>query len=58
MKPILLLFILLDTLLAVQFDDYFIQKSMRIDFYHSGNTNSEELIFQRIVEEKQIASIK
>ena len=52
MKPILLLFILLDTLLAVQFDDYFIQKSMRIDFYHSGNTNSEELIFQRIVEEK------
>jgi hypothetical protein len=52
MRPILLFFFILNSVFAVQFEDYFVEKTMRVDFYHSGNSNSEEMIFHRIIEEK------
>ncbi|GAB4131936.1 MAG: IgA Peptidase M64 [Ignavibacteriales bacterium] len=52
MKTVLLFFALLNSIYAFQFDEYFIEKTMRVDFYHSGNATTEELVFHKIIEEK------
>lgn len=52
MRLILLILFIQNSLFAIEFDEYFIEKTMRVDFYHLGNTNSEEMILHKIIEEK------
>ena len=52
MKKILLFWFLASLLFAqVNFDDYFTDKQMRLDYYHGGNHYGEEVFFDRVVEE-------
>ena len=53
MKKIILLYIIIIPLLCafaqpVNFDDFFIDKSMRFDFFHTGTRNSEIISFDKI----------
>lgn len=33
------------------FDNYFIEKTLRFDFYHIGNSNLEQIVFDELIEE-------
>ncbi len=50
-----ILFILLFTFSIVypqiKFDDYFVEKTLRLDFYHTGDKNSETISFDKLIEE-------
>ncbi|MEW6701967.1 MAG: M64 family metallopeptidase, partial [Bacteroidota bacterium] len=35
----------------VTFDDYFIDSTLRLDFYHTGNKDTETISFEKLVEE-------
>lgn len=52
---ILFLFVLTQISLSqtvnVKFDDYFLNKTMRFDYYHVGDFNSHEIAFDEIIEE-------
>lgn len=54
------LFFLLPTLLLAQikYDDYFTEKTMRFDFTHFGDKYSEEIGFDKIIEEGDWAGTK
>ena len=53
MKSILLFFLLsISKVFAFSFEDYFFDKTMRLDFYHLGNKNEEMIIFHNIYEEE------
>ena len=54
------LFFLLPTLLIAQikYNDYFTEKTMRFDFTHFGDKNSEEIGFDKIIEEGDWAGTK
>lgn len=52
MKKLLFLFLLATTCFAqVNFDQYFENKSLRFDFYHTGNKNSEIISFDKLLVE-------
>lgn len=52
MRLFLLLFVTCVTLSAqVKFDEYFTGKTLRLDFYHTGDKNSEIISFEKLVEE-------
>lgn len=55
MKKLFLLFFLLLSYLhaQVKFDDYFLSKTLRLDFYHTGTRSSELISFDRLIEEEQ-----
>lgn len=42
----------------VNFDDYFVEKTMRFDYYHAGNVDSEFYYFDEIIEEPYWAGSK
>ncbi len=44
-------FILLSFQAAAQFSDYFYNKTLRLDYYHSGNDTSEYYTFDELLEE-------
>ena len=35
----------------VKFEDYFLEKTMRFDFYHAGDAQTENFYFDEIIEE-------
>ncbi|MEW6194831.1 MAG: M64 family metallopeptidase [Bacteroidota bacterium] len=35
----------------IKFDDYFMGKTLRLDFYHTGDKNSETISFDKLIEE-------
>ena len=52
MKTIIFILFLYQSLLANNiFLDYFVEKSLRFDFYHIGNDSSESIVFDEMVEE-------
>lgn len=60
MKKIVLAVILLSTSVFAQikFDDYFIDKTLRMDFYHTGNAATENISFDKLIEEGQWSGSK
>ena len=42
----------------VNFDDYFLPKSMRLDYYHAGNANTEHFYVDEVIEEPHWAGNK
>lgn len=53
MKSILIFILFISTAVcATSFDEYFENKTMRVDFYHYGDKNSDNIIFHKIYEEK------
>lgn len=42
----------------VKFDDYFIDATLRLDFYHTGNKDTEAISFEKLVEEGQWSGSK
>ena len=42
---------ILPLLSFAQFDKYFHNKTLRYDFYHCGNANSESYFFDELIEE-------
>ncbi len=42
----------------VKFEDYFIEKTMRFDYYHAGDATSEHFYFDEIIEEPHWAGNK
>lgn len=53
MKSIILFILFITTAVcATNFDEYFENKTMRVDFYHYGDKNSDNIIFHKIYEEK------
>ena len=42
----------------VKFEDYFMEKTMRFDFYHAGNAQTENFYFDEIIEEPYWAGNK
>lgn len=52
-KLILFLFVLSTSIIAqVNFHDYFLEKTLRLDFYHTGDQKSELISFEKLVEEE------
>lgn len=53
MKRLLVLFFLSYITISAQieYDDYFTGKTLRLDFYHTGNKDSEIISFEKLVEE-------
>ncbi len=53
MKQIILLLLLIITTLDAQikFEDYFESKTLRFDYFHTGDANSEMISFDEIIEE-------
>lgn len=35
----------------IKFDDYFAEKTLRLDFYHTGDKNTETISFDKLIEE-------
>ncbi len=50
-KTILLLFISVSLFAQIDFNKHFHNKTLRFDFYHVGNSNSEQIIFDELIEE-------
>lgn len=56
MKNIFILFLIFSCYLStaqVTFSEYFIPKTMRVDYFHSGNATSERISFEQIKQESQ-----
>lgn len=53
MKKYILLFTLIPFLLfpQIKFDDYFLSKSLRLDYYHTGNSIEDSYSFDELIEE-------
>ena len=52
MKRIIFLLLVFSTIAAqAQFDKFFLDKTMRMDYYHSGNHDSETYSFDELIEE-------
>jgi hypothetical protein len=52
MKKILFLLFLSTTIFAqINFDDYFLPKTLRLDYYHFGNADTEQIAFDQLIEE-------
>ncbi|MEN8191606.1 MAG: M64 family metallopeptidase [Bacteroidota bacterium] len=52
MKIVIIVFVLFQSLNAQAiFQEYFIDKTLRFDFFHSGNDTSESIIFDELIEE-------
>jgi hypothetical protein len=52
MKAILLSFLLVFSLnLQASFDDHFLNKTLRLDYYHSGNNAEDSYSFDELIEE-------
>ncbi len=52
MKYLILLFLIVSTLIVnAQFEKYFHNKTLRIDYYHSGNNETEFYTFSQLLEE-------
>ena len=53
MKKIFFLLVLITSFVSAQvkFDDYFVNATLRLDFFHTGNKNSELISFDRLVKE-------
>ncbi len=52
MKYLILLFLIVSTLIVnAQFEKYFHDKTLRIDYYHSGNNETEFYTFSQLLEE-------
>ena len=53
MKKVLFFFLITCSISfgQVNFDDYFINRTLRFDFYHTGNKQSEVISFDKLVEE-------
>ncbi len=52
MKYTITLFLVLSTLaVSAQFDNFFLDKTMRMDYYHSGNHETEFYSFDELIEE-------
>lgn len=54
MKKLLIIFILFSQYIfpQIRFDDYFLPKTLRLDFYHTGDKTSEIISFDKLVEEE------
>ncbi len=52
MRKLLLLFLITVSCIYAQinFDDYFLPKTLRMDFYHTGNKSTETISFDRLIE--------
>jgi len=51
-KTILILFVISISVNAqILFDDYFLNKTLRIDFYHTGTADKETISFDELIEE-------
>lgn len=50
-KIVFLLLIFISINAQPKFDDYFINKTLRFDFYHTGDKNSEIISFDKLIEE-------
>ena len=50
-NTIAFLLILTITGANAQFDTYFLDKTMRMDYYHSGNHETEHYSFDELIEE-------
>lgn len=48
---LLFLFVIVNISAQVKFDDYFDNKTLRLDFYHTGNKIDEIISFEKLVEE-------
>ncbi|MBI3122826.1 MAG: peptidase M64 [Ignavibacteriales bacterium] len=53
MKKLLLLLVISCSAISAQinFDDYFVDKTMRLDFFHTGDKTSETISFDKLIEE-------
>lgn len=53
MKKIFLLLVISFSAISAQinFDDYFVDKTMRLDFFHTGDKTSETISFDKLIEE-------
>lgn len=53
MKKLLFLFVISSHLILAQinYDDYFTDKSLRLDFYHTGDKSTEIISFDKLIEE-------
>lgn len=52
MKNIFIVILFTSNLFAqIDFDEYFINKTLRYDFYHTGDKNSEQISFDKMIEE-------
>ena len=52
MKLVLIFLLALSSLYAqVNFNDYFVSKTLRMDYYHSGNDKEQSFTFSRLLEE-------
>lgn len=54
-KALILTILLLSNLFAIDFDQYFLNQTMRIDYYHVGDKSSDEIIFDLIYKEGEWA---
>ena len=53
MKKILFVFLtlIITTTAQVKYEDYFTDNTLRLDFYQTGNRNTETISFEKLVEE-------
>ena len=53
MEKIVLVFLslIVTTNAQVKYDDYFTENTLRLDYYHTGNKNTETISFEKLVEE-------
>ena len=51
MKIMLFLLIGINLFAQTKFDDLFHEKTLRFDFYHVGNHNTEQIVFEELIEE-------
>ncbi len=49
--PLFVLFISFLSFAQIKFDDYFLNKSLRIDYYHFGNADSDSYAIDELIEE-------
>jgi hypothetical protein len=60
MKKLIPLILLIPSLMfsQVNFDDFFIDKTLRLDFYHTGNNEREIISFDKLIQEGQWSGSK
>jgi len=51
MFSFLLLIFTITTNAQIKYDDYFIDKTMRLDFFHTGDSKEEKISFDKLIEE-------
>ena len=52
MRKLVLFFLLFTSLISYsQFDEFFLDKTLRMDYYHSGNSDEEFFYFDELIEE-------